>query len=232
MTLHQAKISNPANDVTKTTTMKESLKIIKDVHKEQIKQSLSWSGMIWKLAILVLLLFVGMDLSKMYDSHTLALQIGQNVTSLSGQIASAESKIAELEALLVQSALFHTTQFNPDKRIALLRALSNPENGYEARAEKVLAVNSSDDRSLGLIRNDFMTGFLSARPEASPKQETLANLFDALDDSVKEKFLKERQKEALETKEIETFGAAQRDLKLALWTIFAIAILLIARPRI
>ncbi len=189
-------------------------------------------GLVWKTVILLLILFVGMDAANMYQSHTLALQTGQNVTELSARIASAESNIVELEALLVQSALFHTTQFNPDKRIALVRALSNPENGYEARAKKILAVNSSDDRRLGLIRNDFMTGFLSARPEASPKQETLANLFDALDDAVKEKYLNEQMRDALEIKESENFDAARRNLKLALWTLFAIAILLVTWPRI
>lgn len=119
--------------------------------------------------------------------------------------AQMASSISMTEGLITQSALFHSNKFTPEKRIALYKALADKTNGYEKRLVDMLAVNESDEATHMNVRNDFMTGFMSARPEAAQKQETLVNLFDLLDDSVKTKYHADKKIGELEKerKEIE-----------------------------
>ncbi|MEK6874681.1 MAG: hypothetical protein AABX52_02945 [Nanoarchaeota archaeon] len=155
-------------------------------------------------------------------------EILHNLTQTHTDLTATDLSIINTENLLVTNALFHVTQFNPAKRMALYRALSSGNNSYESRILKHWQTNISDTTPVTDVRNDLMTSFLSIRPEATPKQETIANLFDSLDDLLRKKTMLLTLTQQLQEQHYTTTTkilASQRIATIA-WIIFAMITLL------
>ncbi len=135
----------------------------------------------------------GISLIAIFATFLIFVLLQQRVIVNNLEHMVVHSETVAIETAMSDVALREVSSFNPEKRTAFFLVLSQ-ENGYEDRYRKHLLLNESDKF---LARNELMRSFLAARQISPASQESLANLFDALDASITQEYALENRANTL-----------------------------------